>query len=693
MNQPASQPAAVLMASMARTRPPSLSGTAGVYCRPFYGDARLSYNGCAVIPEKATRVSRRRFLKLGVTAAGATLTAGCQSTRLSLPLNVTLPGSVQPELAAGAQLNYRNSLVALRRRVPLPDGTEAPEAGSGTLASDPALLRASRGARPGRADFDVLIIGSGYGGAVCAARLAAQRRPGVRIAVLERGREWVPGTFPQHLLQFNPLNPFARRTSWMSEQRPHNPLGLFGFHDGDVQVVIGSGLGGASLTNCAVVLEAEDRVFRQAAWPEELRSKDTLRPYYDRARRMLAPQTTPEERLTPKLSVHLKTAAGLKAKRLWDADAYRAPLAITFAARTNAQGIRQHGCVQCGDCATGCNVGAKHSLDMNYLPLAWTGGALLFAQVDVSTITKTGELYRVDYVLRPDASRPGRHQTGSVTAAMVVIAAGTMGSNAILLRSRDETGLATSAWLGKGFSANGNYLGFVDYQYTDPPVQTNSGGAGIGAGAPKNPVGTYIEGVIDFRRGNRPLDRRVLIEEMSQASSLADGLSLLMLVDLKRAMTLLGMGHDRAEGEIRLQGGAPTVRWPDYEHQPSHAELARLMTQYANALGGRYAVFSPARNTTAHPLGGCRMGESAATGVVNHSGQVFDASAGDGSKAVHSGLYVADASIMPTALGNNPLLTITALAERIAELIVNDPRNATLFEPTRVPPDPPIQAM
>jgi cholesterol oxidase len=276
---------------------------------------------------------------------------------------------------------------------------------------------------------------------------------------------------------------------------------------------------------------------------------------------------------------------------------------------------------------------------------------------------------------------------------MVVIAAGTMGSNAILLRSRDDTGLATSAWLGKGFSANGNYLGFVDYQYTDPPVQTNSGGAGIAAGAPKNPVGTYIEGVIDFRRGNRPLDRRVLIEEMSQASSLADGLSLLMLVDLKRAMTLLGIGHDRAEGEIRLQGGTPTVRWPDYEQQPSHAELARLMTQYANALGGRYAVFSPARNTTAHPLGGCRMGESAATGVVNHRGQVFDASAGDRSKAVHSGLYVADASIMPTALGNNPLLTITALAERIAELIVNDPRHATLFEPRRVPPDPPIQAM
>ena len=628
-------------------------------------------------------VSRRHFLKVGVTAAGATLAIGCRSSGL------TLSPSVDADLTAAAQMNYRTSLAALRRSIPLPNGTEVPEAGSGTLASDPALLRASRGARPGRADFDVLVIGSGYGGAVCAARLAARRRPGVRIGVLERGREWVPGTFPQHLLQFNPLNPFAfmRRTSWMGEQRPQNPLGLFGFYDGDVQVVIGSGLGGASLTNCAVVLEAEERVFGQAAWPEELRSKNTLRPYYERARRMLSPQTTPEGRLTPKLNLHLNTAAGLRAQELWDADAYRAPLAVAFDSRTNEQGMRQRGCVQCGDCATGCNVGAKHSLDMNYLPLAWTGGALLFTQVDVSTITRAGELYRVDYVLRPDAAQPGRKETGSVTAAVVVIAAGTMGSNAILLRSRDETGLVMSEWLGKGFSANGNYLGFVDFQYSDTRVVTNSAGAGVAAGAPKDPVGTYIEGIIDFRRGSRPLDRRVVIEDMSQASTLAGGVELLTLADLRRAITLLGMGHDRAEGEIRLEGGSPTVRWPDYDHQPSHAELARLMTQYAKVNGGRYAVFSPAKNYTAHPLGGCRMGESAATGVVNHRGQVFDGSAG--SNAVHPGLYVADASIMPTALGNNPLLTIAALAERIADLIVSDPRHATLFAPPSTRPDPP----
>jgi cholesterol oxidase len=635
---------------------------------------------------RTPREGRRDFLKMSAAGAGAMLAAGCRSAGLELPADRDV------DLATAAQLAYRRSLRALKRSVAFPDGTERPETGSGTLISDHVLLRAARGSRPGRADFDVIVIGSGYGGAVCAARLAARRRPGVRIGLLERGREWAPGTFPQHLFSFNPLTPFVRRTAWMTEQHPYNPLGLFGFYDGDVHVVIGNGLGGASLTNCAVVLEPDEYVFQQAAWPEELRVKRTLAPYYERARRMLSPQATPADRLTPKLRHHMATAARLNAERVWDAEAYEAPLAITFGARTNDQGVRQHGCVQCGDCATGCNVGAKNSLDMNYLPLAWTGGVLMFTQTDVTKIRKVGGIYQIDYDLRPESYRPYRRETGSVTANVVVVAAGTMGSNEILLRSRDAGGITLSRWLGKGFSANGNYLGFVDYQFTDPALRTNTAGAGIARGAPGEPVGAYIESVIDFRRARRPLERRVLLEDMAQASTLAGGVATLMLADLSRAMTLLGMGHDRAEGEIRLDGNTPFVRWPDYDRQPSHAELLRLMDQYAKAFGGKFSVFGPARNYTAHPLGGCRMGASAASGVVNHRGQVFDAASSD-TRAVHAGLYVADASIVPTALGNNPLLTIAALAERIADLIVTDPDHAALFEipPTRH--DPPMQSL
>jgi cholesterol oxidase len=622
--------------------------------------------------------SRRQLLKLGASAVGAALAP--DSAPAAVPGAGSTRANAGVDLPRAAQQAYRESLARLRRSVPGLDGSETRESGAGTLSSSPADLRASRHARGDQPDFDVLIVGSGYGGAVCAARLAARRRPGVKIGLLERGREWIPGTFPERLTSFNPLNPFSRRPSWMREQLSGNPLGLFGFHGGDVQVVIGSGLGGSSLTNCAVALEAESDVFGQPEWPDELRSGTVLHPYYEKARRMLTPQPTPEDRFTLKLRTHLGTAATLRARGVWQAEAYRTPLAITFASRVNAQGMRQHGCVQCGDCATGCNVGAKNSLDMNYLPLAWTGGVQIFTQVGVVGILKAGDRYRVDYVLRPDANHPGREEKGFVTAPVVVLAAGTMGTNEILLRSRQQGGVEASRWLGKGFSGNGNYLGFVDYQYTDPTVYTDTGGVGVASGAPRYPVGAYIEGAIDFRRADRPLERRVVIEDIAHASPLANGVELLMLADLDRAMTLLGLGHDRAEGEIRLENDVAVVHWPDYERQPSHAELARLMEQYASAYGGRYRQFTPARNYSAHPLGGCRMGASADGAVVNHRGQLFDGAAAD-SLAVHPGLYVADASIVPTALGNNPLLTITALAERVADHIVSDPAHAALFHP------------
>ena len=116
---------------------------------------------------------------------------------------------------------------------------------------------------------------------------------------------------------------------------------------------------------------------------------------------MLAPQRTPEDRFPPKLKTQLGTGAVLAERGTWPAGvAYPLSLAVTFTDRTNAQGMRQHGCVQCGDCSTGCNVGAKHSLDMNYLPLAWTGGALLFTQTEVERIERAGDRYRLHCTLR-----------------------------------------------------------------------------------------------------------------------------------------------------------------------------------------------------------------------------------------------------------------------------------------------------
>ena len=199
---------------------------------------------------------------------------------------------------------------------------------------------------------------------------------------------------------------------------------------------------------------------------------------------MLSPQTTPEDRLTPKLKTHLRTAGKLKANGLWDADAYRAP------ARHHVR--VPHQCA--GHAAERLRAVRRLRDGLQRRREAFPGHELPAAGVERRRPAlhagrrlddqKTGGLYQVDYALRPDAAHPNREEKGSVTAAMVIVAAGTMGSNAILLRSREAGGIAVSPWLGKGFSGNGNYLGFVDYQYTDPAVETNSAGVGIAGGAP-----------------------------------------------------------------------------------------------------------------------------------------------------------------------------------------------------------------
>ena len=144
---------------------------------------------------------------------------------------------------------------------------------------------------------------------------------------------------------------------------------------------------------------------------------------------------------------------------------------------------------------------------------------------------------------------------------------------------------------------------------------------------------------------------------------------------LQSLYTFFVVSHDEARGRIRLENGKAQIDWPNVADQPVYARVDAALSKAAQSVGARY-IKSPLAATTmgtkpatAHPLGGCGMGEDGASGVVNHKCQVFD---GRSRETTHSGLYVCDGSVIPRSIGVNPLLTITALAERAMVHLARD---------------------
>jgi cholesterol oxidase len=220
--------------------------------------------------------------------------------------------------------------------------------------------------------YEAVVVGSGYGGAVAALRLA---KSGLRVCVLERGEEKLPGEFP---------NDMGDLPGHIRMERLDRP-GVMGRRDGlfdlrlhgKVTTLVGNALGGGSQINANVAMRADPEVFRDARWPSELRTTyDALDSYYTRVEDMLgvSPYTAPcykadqLARLLQPLNRHLR-------KTHWTGEVqpqaryYRPPLAVNFSERpTNAHGVEQKKCTGCGDCVTGCNVGAKNTLTTNSLP-------------------------------------------------------------------------------------------------------------------------------------------------------------------------------------------------------------------------------------------------------------------------------------------------------------------------------------
>lgn len=520
--------------------------------------------------------------------------------------------------------------------------------------------------------YDVVIVGSGYGGAVCASRLA---RAGVRVCVLERGREVRPGDFPTDAASF---------AADSQVEHPRGRVGdrsaLFRFVvDDDCVAAMGCGLGGTSLVNAGVALRPDEAVFEEARWPALLRADrdGLLRESFDRAEAMLRPTPYPESHpRLPKLDALEAAARAMGLASRFS----RPPLTIAFSAGKTAAGVDQPACEMCGDCLSGCNTGAKTTLLTTYLPDAKAHGAELFTEIDVRFVEKTPRGYAVHY----EPLALDRHRFGAppmfVRAGVVILAAGSLGSTEILLRSRAE-GLRVSGELGRRFSGNATTLAFG----YDNAREVRAVGGRRGA-----VVGPAIAGMIDVPDGER-----MLIQETSVPRPLATALGLVLRTTLPKGSPLQRLGaalravtgdaigrtqcyavtaRDDSGGRMELDAGRLRIRWPGAGLQPIVSAIHTRIAEVTGALGGRF-VPNPAWSglpshppVTSHPLGGCAMGEDGARGVVDHRGQVFD---GEGT-STHDGLHVCDGSILPGALGFNPLLTISALAERSAALLARD---------------------
>ena len=226
--------------------------------------------------------------------------------------------------------------------------------------------------------YDVVVVGSGYGGGVAASRLA---RAGKRVAVLERGREFVTGEFPS---RFPDLRGEMQLTG--KRMRLGSATGLYDVRFGeDMHVLIGCGLGGGSLINAGVALRPDERVFRDPVWPDEVAHDGLLEEGYARAARWVRPARDPAAAGRSKYQALHRASAALGKEPV------HAPVVVGFEATVNPAGVAQPACTHCGDCCGGCNVGAKNTVALTYLPDAARHGAEIFTQAKVRHVAKAPE--------------------------------------------------------------------------------------------------------------------------------------------------------------------------------------------------------------------------------------------------------------------------------------------------------------
>ncbi|MFJ2648791.1 GMC oxidoreductase [Streptomyces sp. NPDC087420] len=545
-------------------------------------------------------------------------------------------------------------------------------------------------------DYDVIVVGSGFGGAVSALRLTEK---GYRVGVLEAGRRFTRATLPKNSWD-------VRNYLWAPA------LGLYGIQRvhllGHVMVLAGAGVGGGSLNYANTLYVPPAAFFEDPQWASITDWEGELRPYYDQARRMLGVRLNPT--VTPS-DVHLKAAA----EAMGVGDTFHlAPVGVYFGDGEDADGTvtarpgatvddpyfggagpSRRACVECGECMTGCRHGAKNTLNENYLYLAERAGAVIHPMTSVVAVTEDpAGGHHVTTVPTGARGRRARRARTVLRARQVVVAAGTYGTQTLLHTMRDE-GLLPRIPARLGELTRTNSEALVGAQTDNRRYRARHGAPradftrGVAITSSIHPdADTHVEPV-RYGRGSNAMgvlsvlqvphsERRVrawlgnaaahpvqLLRSLSNRRWSERTIIGLVMQSLDNSLTTYRRPGGVGKGLLTARQGHGT---PNPKQIPAAARAARLLAVEINGFAGSNVGELMGTPLTAHFLGGCAIGASPDAGVIDPYHRLYG----------HPGISVVDGSAVSANLGVNPSLTITAQAERAMALWPNkgepDPR-------------------
>ncbi len=574
--------------------------------------------------------------------------------------------------------------------------------------------------------YTAVVVGSGYGGGIAASRLA---RAGQSVALLERGPERLPGEFPNSPAT---LKNEVQIDTELGQYGPKSAL--FDIHmNTDITAVVGCGLGGTSLINANVALEMEQANFEIGAWPKVFKAdRDLLEPYYDRARRVLDPTPYPDSYPTlNKVEALAKSAKGMGADFYKppinvNFEDQVNPFGVYQPACNNCGDC-------CSGCNTGAkNTTQMNYLPdaHNHGAEIFTEASVRFVErvadgwkVHIESMATDPDTESSTYVVHADIVVLAAGTLGSTEILARSKENGLAVSDAL-----GDGFSGNGDMLAFGYNNLWKQTGHAE-QPGHAAEETGSGTSkkalpgwapihGVGAGSnrlsPEQMPGPCIAGIIDMRKASN-VDHRMVIEEGVIPGALAEALppafffgesvtgsplaygpgeaefrlksaaALASAIQnnpaglaedsyvgtVGRTQTYLVMSQDDADGKLHLEDDRLRISWPGVGNEPNFDHDNDMLAKANAELHGQFLpnpLWSEAMGkqlVTVHPVGGCRMADDWHEGVVNDRSQVF---AGPGE--VHDGLYVCDGAIIPGAVGVNPLLTISALAERSLELLI-----------------------